>query len=121
MEVILAAAILAAAVVVTVGILGAARARILRAESRWGRQHLLSQAAEFFLLCGPGARYPEGLLPEGFSADCFLAPADDLPTEALEPQEGWLLGRFHIRVYDTSGAVMAESSVDKLIREDDCE
>jgi type II secretory pathway pseudopilin PulG len=121
LEVIIAAGILALAVAMSVGTMGAARARILRAESRWGRQHLLSQAAEFFLLCGPEARYPEGLLPEGFSADCSLSLADDLPLDALDAQEGWVLGRFHIRVYDTSGSLMAECSVDKLLREEDCE
>jgi hypothetical protein len=119
--VIVAAAILAVAVVMSVGIVGGARARILRAESRWGRQHLLSQAAEFFLLCGPSASCPEGLLPEGFSADCSVSLAEDLPEEALAPQEGWVLGRFHVRVYDISGALMAECTVDKLLREEDCE
>jgi len=121
LEVIIAAAILAVAVAATVGIMGAARSRILRAESRWGRQHLLSQAAEFFLLCGPSAAYPGGLLPEGFSADCAMSLVDDLPEDALEPQEGWVLGRFHVRVYDTSGAPMAECTVDKILREEDCE
>lgn len=121
LEVIIAAAILAVAVAASVGIVGAARSRILRAESRWGRQHLLSQAAEFYLLCGPNAPYPGGLLPEGFSASCSIGVVDDLPEDALEPQEGWVLGRFYIRVYDTAGTPMAECTVEKLLREEDCE
>ncbi len=121
LEVIIAAAILALAVVMSVGIMGGARARILRAESRWGRQHLLSQAAELYLLGGPAAEMPPGLLPEGFSSSCTLTPVDDLSEEDLEPQQGWILGCFHVSVYDASGDLMAECRVDKLVREEDCE
>ena len=121
LEVIIAAAVLALAVVMSVGIMGGARARILRAESRWGRQHLLSQAAEIYLLGGPAAEIPPGLLPEGFSCTCTLTPVDDLSEEDAEPQQGWILGRFHVCVYDTSRSLMAECRVEKLVREEDCE
>lgn len=121
LEVIIAAAVLALAVVMSVAIMGGARARILRAESRWGRQHLLSQAAEVYLLGGPAAELPRGLLPEGFSSTCTLTPVDDLSDEDGQPQQGWVLGRFHVCVYDTSHALMAECSVEKLVREEDCE
>jgi hypothetical protein len=121
LEVIIAAAVLALAVVMSVGIMGGARARILRAESRWGRQHLLSQAAEVYLLGGPATELPPGLLPEGFSSACTLTPVDDLSEEDLEPQQGWILGCFHISVYDVAGDLMAECRVEKLVREEDCE
>lgn len=121
LEVLIAAAILAVAVVMSVGIMGGARARILRAEGRWGRQHLLSQAAEIYLLAGPRAALPSGLLPQGFSSSCTLAPVDDLSEEDMEPQQGWILGCFHICVYDTAGDLMAECRVEKLVREEDCE
>jgi hypothetical protein len=121
LEVIIAAAILALAVVMSVGIMGGARARILRAESRWGRQHLLSQAVELYLLGGPGAEVPPGLLPEGFSSSCTLTPVDDLSEEDLEPQQGWILGCFHVSVYDVAGDLMAECRIEKLVREEDCE
>jgi type II secretory pathway pseudopilin PulG len=121
LEVIIAAAVLALAVVMSVGIMGGARARILRAESRWGRQHLLSQAAEIYLLGGPAAEIPRGLLPEGFSSTCTLTAVDDLSDEDLEPQQGWILGCFHVCVYDVSGDLMAECRVEKLVREEDCE
>lgn len=121
LEVIIAAAVLALAVVMSVGIMGGARARILRAESRWGRQHLLSQAVELYLLGGPAAEIPPGLLPEGFSCSCTLTPVDDLSEEDLEPQQGWILGCFQVSVYDASGDLMAECRVEKLVREEDCE
>ena len=121
LEVMIAVVILALAVVMSVSIMGGARARILRAESRWGRQHLLSQAVEVYLLGGPAAELPPGLLPEGFSCACTLTPVDDLSEEDLEPQQGWILGCFHVSVYDASGDLMAECRVEKLVREEDCE
>ncbi len=122
LEVIIAAGILAMAVTMSVGIMGAARARLLRAESRWGRQHLLSQAAELYLLGGPSAVPPPDLLPEGFTCDCTLTRVEEgLAEAALEPQDGWLLARFDIRVYDTSGSLMSQCSVAKVVREDDCD
>lgn len=122
LEVMVAAAILALAVSMSVSILGAARARILRAEKRWGRQHILAQAAELYLLGGPYAEMPDGLLPEGFSADCDLRRAEEgLSQDALEPIDGWVLGEFHIRVYDTAGNVMADTRVHKVVREEDCD
>ncbi len=121
LEVIIASGILVLAVAMSVGIVGAARARILRAESRWGRQHLLSQAAEFYLLAGPAAVPPPGLLPEGFSCDMTLSRVEDLSDAALEPQDGWVLGRFDIRVYDTAGDLLSECQVEKVVREEDCD
>jgi prepilin-type N-terminal cleavage/methylation domain-containing protein len=121
LEVMIATVILALAVVMTVGILGGARARILRAETRWGREHLLSQAAELYLLGGLEAEIPPGLLPEGFSSSCTLTAVEDLSEQDAEPQQGWILGRFDIRVFDTGHDLMAECSVEKLVREEDCE
>lgn len=121
LEVIIASGILVLAVAMSVGIVGGARARILRAESRWGRQHLLSQAAEFYLLAGPAAAPPPGLLPQGFSCEMALSRVEDLSEAALEPQDGWVLGRFDIRVYDTAGDLLAQCQVEKVVREEDCD
>ncbi|MBN2451041.1 MAG: hypothetical protein JXR77_11665 [Lentisphaeria bacterium] len=122
LEVMIAAAVLAMAAVLATSVLGGARARILRAEKRWGREHILAQAAELYLLGGPRADVPEGLLPEGFSCQCSLTAVEEGLDEAgIEPQEGWVLGEFHIRVFDTSGNAMAECTVQKVVREDDCE
>jgi type II secretory pathway pseudopilin PulG len=120
LEVVVAITILAMSVVCTMSIVGGARAQLLRAERRWGRSHLLAQAAEYYLLAGPEARRaPVGILPEGFRMDCRLREVDDLPDEALEPIQGWVLGEFVINVYDPGGDSIGEVRVRKLVREED--
>jgi hypothetical protein len=121
-EVLVAAIILTASVGMTLAIVGSARARILRAEQRWGRAHLLSQAAEFYLMAGPDADVPDGLLPQGFTVRCDLLAAEELPEHAAESPSGWTgwrLGVFRITVYDTSGRSIGERAIEKIVREDD--
>ena len=122
-EILVAALVLSMAVAMVVAILGAARARILRAERAWGREHLLANASEFFLLAGKDGSLPEDVLPEGYSARCELSPAEDLPESAQEGIQGWAgwrLGRFVVSVTDSSGRTLGERLVEKVVREDDC-
>lgn len=121
MEVMIASVILAMAVAATMSIVGGARSTLLRAEKRWARQHLLSQVIELYLLGGPGARMPDGLLPDGYSSSCELYVPDDLHEEALEPIREWCLAEYHICIYDTGGNLMGEQYVRKMIKEEDVE
>ena len=122
-EVLVAAAILAMAVGMTLGIMGTARARILRAERRWGRAHHLSNVTEFYLLAGPDGAMPASLLPQGFSAHCELREVEELPEHAAESLHGWqdwILGEYHIFVFGPRGGQLGEWVVEKVVREDDC-
>lgn len=119
MEVMIAAGILAMSVAATLAIVGGGRARLLRAEKRWGRAHLLSQVSEYYLLAGAEAEEPRDLLPDGFSASCELHEAEDLVEDASEAINGWVLGVYTIRVFDTKGGLLGEIAVEKLVREDD--
>ena len=120
LEVMVAAAILALTVVMTVTLLGGARARLLRAERRWGRQRILANAAELFLVGGPNAAQPDNLLPEGFSASCELVRVEQgLTNKSSEPIHGWMLGEFRIVVRDVGGVPMADCTVQKVVREDE--
>ncbi len=121
MEVMIASTILAMSVVASLGIVGGARSNLLRAQKRWARQHILSQAAEAYLLAGPRTILPDGVLPQGFSASCELYEVEDLPEEALESIREWRLGEFHIRVFDVNGHLMEEVRVRKLVKEEDLE
>jgi|GEM_PF-899682 hypothetical protein len=124
MEILIAGMILTLAIAMTLGILGGARGRLLKAEQRWGRSHHLSNMTEFYLLTGPKGDLPASLLPEGFSARCDLVKAEDLPEHAAEGVPGWddwQLGQFHVAVTAPSGNTIGKWVVEKLVREDDCD
>ncbi len=121
METMVAGTILALAVVSTMGVVGGARSTLLRAEQRWARQHLLAQAAEFYLLAGAEADFPGDLLPDGFSAACELYQVEDIHEDALEAIEGWLLCEYHVMLYDETGTMIAETRVRKVLKEEDLE
>ena len=121
MEVMIAATILTLAVVSTMGVVAGARSTLLRAEQRWARQHLLAQAAEFYLLAGQDGIFPSGLLPDGFSAGCELYAVEDIHEDALEPIKGWQLCEYHIYVTDEAGVKIAETYVRKVLKEGDVE
>ena len=121
-EILVASTILGLAVAMVVGTIGGARARILRAERRWGRAHVLSQAAEFYLLAGKDGAMPESLLPEGFRAMCELRPAENLPEYATESIQGWpdwTLGEYRVSVFDSYNHSLGEVVVEKIVHEDD--
>ncbi len=119
MEVMIAALILAMSVAATTAIVGTARANMLREQRRWMREHLLTNAVEFYLACGPDAVPPDGLLPDGYSCSCEIMDVEELPEDALESIREWHLGEYHIAVFDQGGEVVAEQSVRKILKEDD--
>jgi len=119
-EILIAAAILAVCMSLAFQVIGAARGRLLRAEGRWARRHNLDQAVEFFLLAGPRATPPAGLLPEGFSAMCRVdtVPAGDLPDYATDEYRGWVLARMEITVTWRDGGVVGRQTIEKIVRSD---
>ncbi|MBR4125866.1 MAG: hypothetical protein IKR13_06645 [Victivallales bacterium] len=119
MEVMIAALILAMSVAATTAIVGTARANMLREQRRWLREHLLTNAVEFYLACGPDATPPDDLLPEGYGCSCELFDVEELPEDALESIREWRLGEYHITVFAQGGDLIAEQSVRKILKEDD--
>ena len=119
LEVVIAVAIFGLSLGLILSIVSNARSRLLRAERSWAREHLFAQAAEFYLLAGPDADVPAGLLPLNFSCACTLEAAEDLPEGGTDPLEGWVLGRFHISVTGRSGEGLEERVVEKMMRAED--
>ncbi|MBP5300785.1 MAG: hypothetical protein J6Y80_05205 [Victivallales bacterium] len=119
MEVMIAALILAMSVAATTAIVGTARANMLREQRRWLREHLLANAVEFYLACGPDAIPPDGLLPDGYAATCEVFDVEELPEDALESIQEWRLGEYRITVADDKGGIFAQQNVRKILKEDD--
>ena len=110
----IATVVLGLAVAATAAIVSGAQTTVIKAENRWARQHLASNAAEFFLMAAD-------ILPEGFSASCQLLEVDDIHEDAMEAIDGWIIGEYMIEVYDKDGNRMTETHVRKILKEDDFE
>ena len=118
-EVVVALAILGLSLGLLLELIGGSRERLFRAEDRWLNQHRLGQAAELYLLDGPKAEAPPGLLPAGCTTRCELAVADDLPDSASDAVSGWILGQYRISATGADGKLIGEMTVERLVREDD--
>ncbi len=114
-EVLVAVSILGLSLVLLLNLLGAARSRVLRAERRWAREHLLTQAIEFFLVSGADSQLPGDLLPSGFTATCELRDVDDLPDVLGEPIYNMQLKIVHVGLYDINQELVAERGVEKIV------
>ncbi len=117
LEILVAVTVFGVSLVMIMAILANARSRLLRAEERWAREHLLTLATEFFLLAGPEATLPEGVFPEGFTATCALDNVEDLPDTAILPVGNTMLKVYRVRVYGTGSELIGERTVEKVVYE----
>ncbi len=114
-EVLVAVGIAGMSMVLIMAVAGTARSRLQKAENHWAREHLLTQASEFYLLAGYKAKPPAELLPKGFTSACALETIEDLPAEAPTEIQGWRLGRLRIQVWNNSGGLLGERVIEKMV------
>jgi hypothetical protein len=119
LEVLVAAGILAFGLASLMGLLGASSSRCGKAESSWRKAHMLSQAAEYFLLCGPKERgVPQEFFPyPGFKAACAVERPEGLPDGVSDLKGSWRLVKLKISVSGLGGA--SSVSVEKILRGDE--
>lgn len=117
LEVLVAMMVLGVSLIMIMGVLANARGRLLRAERVWAREHLLTQATEFYLLAGPEAIPPGDIFPEGFSSSCEIEEIGDLPETARQPVNNAVLRIYRVVLYGTDGAPLAERTVEKVVYE----
>ncbi|QSH40064.1 hypothetical protein P0136_01645 [Lentisphaerota bacterium ZTH] len=114
--------ILVAMTVLTVGIvslsmlMASASNRTAKARERWERDHLLTQAVEFFMLNPPGTSADDRFLPESkYTVDCtFDTPADAPDSGGINMNNARLV-TMHVKLIDKSGRVAASAAVDRIV------
>ena len=114
-EVVVAVALLGIALASIVTMVSQSHARFMRAEQEWAREHSLTNAMEWYLLAGPDAAPPDALLPQGFSTECVLAPAENLPEMAANPVNGWIPAVFSVTVTNADGQIIGTRNTLKLV------
>ncbi|WDE97677.1 prepilin-type N-terminal cleavage/methylation domain-containing protein [Lentisphaera profundi] len=120
-EVIIATVILSMASLIAVQILSRSAQLSFEAESTWGTSHLLSLGAEYHLLWGAEAEFPQELLPQGIAIECHTTEyVDDsmLEEDSLELNSTWQAMNIHVELW-RDGELIDELVITKLLREQD--
>ena len=119
LEVVLAMAVLALGLLAGLSLQGSAMRRTQRAMADWEQQHLLAQAAEFYLLAGPKAEIPATLFDApGWQAQCRAAPATNLPPGVAAQAGGWQLTELTISLSE-NGVPVRSLRLEKWIPQDE--
>lgn len=120
-EVVVALAVLAMGFASLLSLMAISSNRSSKAEMRWDSAHRLSQAAEFFLLCGPKAKIDERFLPyQGAHAECRVEKPEALPDGVEETRGQWRLARLHLELFQ-DGALASSLDIEKILKSQDCE
>lgn len=121
LEVVVAIAILAMGIVASLQVTTTGTRRVGKAVERWKVQHMLSQAAEYYLLAGPNEEIPENFFPfEGYRASCEI-DIPDISEEVETEFRGWQLVKLIIKVTDDEGSEVGKIEMDKILRTEDVE
>ena len=116
LEVILAVAILSIGFIAAMSIATTAADRLMKAVTRWERQHMLNQATEYFLLAGPDVAIPQEFFPfQGYSTTCQVSPA--ILPEGIEPEiNSWKIVTMKISIFDDRNNEIDVLEVDKIVK-----
>jgi hypothetical protein len=120
MEVVVSIAILAMGVVTALQITASGTNRMGKAVTRWKVQHMLSQAAEYYLIAGPNEQIPDQFFPyEGYHPSCEVGMPD--LEEGIDNTlgESWTLVKLTIMISDDAGKVVGKIEMDKILRTED--
>jgi len=114
-EVVVALAILTGGIMGAMAIVTMSKKRMDRAYDSFYAQHMLAQAAEYYLLCGNKSITPDFFPYSGHSASCNIADCKDknIPSNT---GGNWKLATYDIAVRGPNGQIVSEVKVDKLLR-----
>lgn len=121
LEVVMALAIMALGFISAMGLAMNAASRLMKSQTRWEEQHMLNQAAEYYLLAGPKEQIPQEFFPyEGYHAECVIEKAD-LP-EGVDAEVGtWRLVKLIITIYNQQNQPVNSLEMDKILQAADVE
>ncbi len=112
-EVIVAIAILSLGLVGAMAMSGTSKRRVDKAYNRWRSQHLLTQAGEYYLLCGPNTEIPNDIFPySDVRASCNAVESVNLPNNLPTQIKDWSLFSYNIKL---TGAYNINVMVDKIV------
>lgn len=118
-EVVVALTILALGLSTSLALATIAKQRMFRAQEKWRNQHMLEQAAEYYLL-NPGSNdIDQRIFPyKDFYAACSVEPCEDeLPDDIDNLSGSWQLSTAKIKVLEREGSKEVKSvNVDLIMK-----
>lgn len=121
LEVVIAIAILSLGVVTAMSVIMQSNNRMERAYNKWREQHIISQAAEFYLLQGVNAQPTQDVFPyssEGYSVSCVLEEPTQLPSSVEAHSHNWRLALLKITLTRSDGQIASILRTEKILKED---
>ncbi len=116
LEVVAAAMILVLALTAALTAMTNAQQRMALSRDSWHRQHMMTQAAEFFLLAGPGAPPDPRFFPyPGVEVSCHMLEAEGLPGEFPPIIGEWQLNTMHLELRFPDGGTET-LSMDRIVK-----
>jgi len=114
-EVVVALAILTGGIMGAMAIVSMSKNRMDKAYDRFFAQHMLAQAAEYYLLCGNKPITPDFFPYSGYSTSCNI---NDCRDNNVPPNTGgnWKLVTYDISVRGSNGQNISSVKIDKLLR-----
>ncbi len=118
LEVTVALAILAMGLTGLMSLTASSKKRAVSGYDNWLHQHILAQAAEFYLLTGNEEAIPENIFPyENYSVSCNILEIDDLPEEMETTIGDWQIIAYKITLFDETNDEIDSITVEKIIKQ----
>ncbi len=115
-EVIVAVAVLAVGLMSAMMLCSLSKSRMDKAYNSWKIENVTSQAAEYYLLAGPGTSIPENIFPyDDITTSCTIGQPEMLPSDIKQQNGQWSLVNYDIQVRKNNGDLLKELKIDKII------
>ncbi|MCP3965531.1 MAG: prepilin-type N-terminal cleavage/methylation domain-containing protein [Lentisphaerae bacterium] len=115
-EILVAMTILTVGVVSLSMLMASASNRTAKARDRWERDHLLTQAVEFFMLNPPGTSLDERFLQESkYSVDCTFDSPAGVPESGGVKMNNARFVTMHVKLIHKSGKVVDSAAIDRIV------
>lgn len=118
LEVVIALAVLTMGIMGAMSISAMSKRRMDKAYESFYNQHILAQAAEYFLLCGSRAIEPEFFPFQGYSASCVISDCADIREAPASTGSEWRLATYTISVRGNNAQITNQIKVDKIVKND---
>jgi len=115
-EVVVALAILTGGIMGAMAIVTMSKKRMDRAYDSFYNQHMLAQAAEYYLLCGEKQITPDVFPYRGYNASCRITDCSNIKGVSANTGGNWKLSTYDISVRGPNGQIVSQVKVDKIFK-----